>query len=88
MKVKQELERISGVKFKLKDFRATFCQSYIDKGIRTDKVSQAMRHSSTKVTEAFYGRIRSEDAFKDFDEDDAPLVKVIKVSDKSQSPSP
>ena len=81
--IKAELERLSGVKFKLKDFRATFCQTYIDRGIRTDKVSQAMRHSSTKVTEAYYGRIKSEDAFKDFDE---PPVKVVPV--KSQSGSP
>ena len=82
MKVKQELERVSGIKFKLKDLRALFCQTYIDQGIQTDKVSQAMRHSSTAVTERYYGRIKSEDAFRDFDE------PVKKVSAQFQSSSP
>jgi hypothetical protein len=51
--------------------------------VLSSEVSQALRHSSTKVTEAYYGRIKSEDAFKDFDE---PPVKVVPV--KSQSGSP
>jgi len=85
MDVKLELERLSGVKFKLKDLRALFCQTYIDQGIRTDKVSQAMRHSSTAVTERYYGRIKSEHAFQDFD---APAKPVKNVSDEIQSTSP
>src|SRR5438876_5845836 len=76
---------LSGVHFKLKDFRATFWQTYIDSGTRTDKVSLAMRHSSTNVTERFYGRIKSEDAFRDFD--DEPLIRVERLATKSQQPT-
>ncbi len=76
-KIKREVEAISGVKFKLKDFRSTFGQTYIDKEVDTPSVSKALRHSSTKTTEQYYGRIRSEMAFKHLEQaDQKPLVQI------------
>ncbi len=76
VRIKAELERLSGVRFRIKDFRSTFGQAYIDKGADTPSVSKAMRHSSTRTTETYYGRIRPEMAFKHLEEADAPLVRV------------
>jgi integrase len=66
-KVKADLERISGVRFHLKTFRATFGQNAIDAGARIEAVSRAMRHKSTKTTEAFYARIRADRAFQEIE---------------------
>lgn len=77
-KIKYEVEAISGVRFKVKDFRSTFGQTYIDKEVDTPSVSKAMRHSSTKTTEQYYGRIRSEMAFKHLEQaDQKPLVQLV-----------
>jgi integrase len=59
-KVNLNLE--SPISFKLKDFRATFCQQSIDRGAQAPAVSVAMGHASTKTTETYYGRMRSEKA--------------------------
>lgn len=67
-RVKADLERISGVRFHLKTFRATFGQLAIDKGVRIEAVSRAMRHRSTRTTEAFYARIRADRAFQEIEE--------------------
>jgi len=76
-KVKAELERISGVRFHLKTFRATFGQNAIDAGARIEAVSRAMRHKSTKTTEAFYARIRADRAFREIEEAfNRPTVKL------------
>ncbi|MGD0057634.1 MAG: site-specific integrase, partial [Methanomassiliicoccales archaeon] len=51
--------------FSLKTFRASFCQMNIDRdpSLISD-VSYAMGHSSTRTTEAFYGRIKQDQALE------------------------
>lgn len=66
-KLKGELSRRSGVAFSLKTFRATFGQVAKDLGVSIEAVSRAMRHSSTETTEAFYARIRADDAFHEIE---------------------
>jgi hypothetical protein len=44
MKIKEEVETLSGVKFKIRDFRSTFGQADIDRKAPTPSVSKAMRH--------------------------------------------
>ena len=63
-KLNAELQERSGVSFRgLKTFRAAFAQRAIDGGVRVEAVSRAMRHGSTKTTEAYYARIRADDVF-------------------------
>jgi len=66
-KLKAELSRQAGVVFNLKTFRATFAQRTVDGGARIGAVSRTMRHASTKNTEAFYARIRTDDAFHEIE---------------------
>jgi hypothetical protein len=54
----------------------------IDQGILTHKVSQAVRDSSRAVTKRDYGRIKSEDAFRDLD----ALVKKVSAQFQSSHP--
>lgn len=51
--------------FSLKTFRASFCQMNIDRdpSLISD-VSYAMGHSSTRTTDAFYGRIKQDQALE------------------------
>ena len=65
--LKGELAQRSGVAFSLKTFRATFGQRSIDGGARIEAVSRAMRHASTRTTEAYYARIRADDAFHEIE---------------------
>jgi integrase len=53
----------SGVSFRWKDLRPTFAQYAKDKGAAIEAVSKALRHTSTRTTEMYYARIRSESAF-------------------------
>jgi len=57
----------TGVRFSLKTSRATFAQMAVDRGEPTEKVSRALHRKTTRTTEAFYARIRGEDAFQDFE---------------------
>ena len=66
-KLKGEIEAESGIRFHLKTFRATFAQLAKDAGVSIEAVGRAMRHKTTKTTERFYARIRSDDAFREFD---------------------
>ena len=76
-KLKGQLSRGSGVAFSLKTFRATFAQIAKDRGVSIEKVSRALRHMSTDTTEAFYARIRADDAFRDIDRAfDLPEIRV------------
>ena len=75
--LKGEIARASGVTFSLKTFRATFAQTLSDRGVPIEKVSRALRHSSTETTEAFYARIRASDAFRDISKAfDLPEVRL------------
>ena len=77
-KLKAELQSRSGVSFRgLKTFRATFAQSAKDGGATIEAVSRAMRHRSTKTTEAFYARIRADDAFREIERAfEKPVVRI------------
>ena len=71
-KLKGEIQRLSGVTFKLcagnHNLRATFGQSLRDKGVGIESVSKAMRHRTTKTTETYYTRIRTDRAFQEIEE--------------------
>lgn len=60
LRVKKPLEDLSGVKFKLKDFTATFAQDYIDKCVSVAEASKGLRHGTTNTKETFHGRVKSE----------------------------
>jgi integrase len=54
---------VPGIKFSLKTFRDTFCQSNLDRDpTLLSDVSVAMGHSTTKTTELHYGRLKNEQA--------------------------
>ena len=76
-KLKGELSRGRGVAFSLKTFRATFAQMANERGVSIEKVSRALSHMSTETTEAFYARIRADDAVRDIDKAfDLPEIRV------------
>lgn len=60
--------QLSGVRFSYKTFRATFCQLHVDRDPRLlSVVSKAMRHTTTKTTELYYGRVRTDRAFAELE---------------------
>jgi integrase len=73
-KIVADLVEASGARFSLKDFRSTFAQVAKDHGASIESVSRAMRHRSTKTTEAYYARISPKDAFRELRERCAPEV--------------
>lgn len=62
-KLVADLREASGVRFSLKTFRATFAQRAVDAGVPIEVVSRALRHASTKTTERWYARVRTDAAF-------------------------
>ncbi len=66
-KLKAELAQGSGVVFSLRTFRPTFAQNAKDQGASIEAVSRALRHTSTRTTEAYYARIRADDAFHEIE---------------------
>lgn len=62
-----ELARRSGVKFSLRNLRATFGQMAKDRGATIEAISRAMRHGSTRTTEKYYARVRADDAFRELE---------------------
>jgi len=62
-RLKYHLEFASGVRFKWKDLRPTFAQMLKDSGVLIEVISKCLRHTSTRTTELYYARIRSETAF-------------------------
>ena len=77
LKLKRKLAERSGVRFSIKTFRTTFAQLAKDHGASIEAVSKALRHRSTKTTEAYYARIRAEDAFADLERAfERPVVRV------------
>lgn len=65
--LKQEIEKVSSIRFKLKDYRATFCQLAIDLGANLQAVSKIMGHKTSMTTETYYGRIRDDTAIKEIE---------------------
>ena len=66
-KLKGEIGRRSGVSFSLRTFRPTFAQGGKDRGAPIEIISRALRHASTRTTEAYYARIRADDAFHELE---------------------
>ena len=64
-KLKKKIQKVAGVRFKWKDFRSTFAQQSIDNGAKVEIVSVLLGHSSTKITETYYGRIRNDMAMEE-----------------------
>lgn len=76
-KLKQQIEYVSGVHFRWKDFRPTFAQKAKDEGAPIEAVSKCLRHTSTRTTETYYARIRSETAFSQVRQVwEAPVVGI------------
>ena len=59
---KCRLQKHAGIPFRWKDYRSSFCQIAIDKGMDAKAVSKMMGHSTTMTTELFYGRIKDSPA--------------------------
>jgi site-specific recombinase XerD len=57
----------SGINFRWKDYRSSFCQMAIDKGAELQAVSKVMGHSTTATTESYYGRIKDTDAIREIE---------------------
>jgi integrase len=62
------MEKVSGIKFKFKDYRSSFTQIHIDNEEQVQAVSKVLGHGSTKTTEKRYGRIRNSAAMKEIQE--------------------
>ena len=76
-KMKANIERVTGVRFKWKDCRPSYAQMLKDRGAAIEDVSKALRHSSTVTTERFYARVRSETAFSRLRQVwEAPAAKI------------
>jgi integrase len=81
-KLKRNFEKEANIRFKFKDFRASFAQRIIDSGGQIEHVSKALGHATTATTEQWYGRIRDADAWKGIEAvlgtgaSKIPLVKV------------
>lgn len=63
--LKREVERMAGVRFKLKDLRSTYAQTLKDRGATIETISKLMGHSNTATTERYYARIRDLAAFEE-----------------------
>ncbi len=75
--LKRQVEKRAGFPFKLKDYRASFCQIAIDLGAELPAVSKIMGHSTSTTTERYYGRIRDDTAIKEIERAFAePLLEV------------
>ncbi|HEX9565985.1 MAG TPA: site-specific integrase [Thermoplasmata archaeon] len=67
-KLKGRLERESGVQFHLRTFRSTFAQVAKDHNVSIEAVSRGLGHRTTRTTEIYYGRIRTESALAEFEQ--------------------
>jgi len=65
--LKSVIERKAKIKFKIKDYRSSFCQLAIDLGADLQAVSKAMGHKSSNTTEHYYGRIRDDSAIAEIE---------------------
>ena len=54
-RIKEQIERETGVNFKLKDFRSTYATlTYKHSPEEKEAINQQMRHESSKTTERYY----------------------------------
>jgi integrase len=67
--MKHRLEDVTGLSFRLKDFRPTFTQMTLDKDpTLLSDVSKQLGHATSRTTELHYGRIRDRTAFRRLEE--------------------
>ncbi len=78
--LKMKIEARAGLKFKLKDYRATFCQLAIDLGADLQAVSKIMGHKSSVTTETYYGRIRDDAAIREIERAFSEPMSVLQFS--------
>lgn len=71
----------TGVKFRWKDMRPTFAQKAKDDGVPIEAISKCLRHKSTRTTELYYARIRSETAFSLMRQNWKPLSQISIMPD-------
>ena len=64
----RRLEHESGVEFHLRTFRSTFAQVAKDHNVSIEAVSRALGHRTTRTTEIYNGRIRTESALAEFEQ--------------------
>jgi integrase/recombinase XerD len=64
-KLKDDVQKRSGIPFRIQYLRASFGQIAKDRGVSIESVSRALRHKTTQTTELYYARIRVEDSFKE-----------------------
>lgn len=62
-KLETHVEVATGFRFRQKDFRPTLAQMCKRAGAPIEVMSEVLRHSSSKITEQYYARIRPESAF-------------------------
>lgn len=75
--LKVKISKRAGIQFRLKDYRASFCQIAIDLGAELPAVSKIMGHSTSTTTERYYGRIRDDTAIKEIERAfSEPLLEV------------
>jgi integrase len=65
--IKRRINSISGIRFRWKDYRSSFCQMAIDRGAELQAVSKVMGHRTTSTTETYYGRIKDMDAIREIE---------------------
>lgn len=58
----KEIEAVTGLKKGLHShlFRKTYATMLLNRGVRMETVSRALGHSSTKITQAYYARLKDE----------------------------
>jgi integrase len=87
--VNLDMEEGRELSFNLKMFRTTFCQQCIDRGAKIDSVAVAMGHSSTKTTETFYGRMKTDKALDDLNKawmNNGPVPAIPAVAERPNGP--
>jgi integrase len=63
--LKKKVEEISGIRFKIKDMRSTFCSLTINDHMeRLNATSEQMRHASPDMTRRYYLRINRKRAIR------------------------
>lgn len=62
--MRRRLGELSGISFKIKDYRASFAQMLMDNGERTETISYLMGHANCDTTNRFYARIKKSSALK------------------------
>lgn len=80
--LKRHISIHTGIPFRWKDYRSSFCQMAINKGMNLQSVSKMMGHATTMTTELFYGRIKDSPAIAEMNRvfsEPGPEILVVKT---------